>query len=81
MHHLTKAIPRDAAVILVGDINQLPSVGAGNVLKDIIDSGKVPVVELKEIFRQAKESSIIINRSPDQQRRTAYMGAKPEGVG
>ena len=61
MHHLTKAIPRDAAVILVGDINQLPSVGAGNVLKDIIDSGKVPVVELKEIFRQAKESSIIIN--------------------
>ncbi len=61
MHHLLKAAPQNAVFILVGDINQLPSVGAGNVLKDIIDSGAVSVVELKEIFRQAQQSSIIVN--------------------
>jgi exodeoxyribonuclease V alpha subunit len=61
MHHLLKAIPPKATFILVGDVNQLPSVGAGNVLRDIIASGAVPVVELNEIFRQAKESLIIIN--------------------
>lgn len=61
MHHLTKAIPTFATVILVGDINQLPSVGAGNVLNDIIASNVIPVVELKEIFRQARESRIIVN--------------------
>jgi exodeoxyribonuclease V alpha subunit len=61
MHHLLKAIPREAKLILVGDVNQLPAVGAGNVLKDIIGSGVVPVVELNEIFRQARESSIIVN--------------------
>ena len=61
MHHLLKAIPPKATFILVGDVNQLPSVGAGNVLRDIIASGAVPVVELNEIFRQAKESLIIVN--------------------
>jgi exodeoxyribonuclease V alpha subunit len=61
MHHLLKAIPVTATFIMVGDVNQLPSVGAGNVLKDIIDSGIAPVVQLNEIFRQAKESSIIVN--------------------
>ena len=61
MHHLLKAIPPKATFILVGDVYQLPSVGAGNVLKDIIGSGAVPVVELNEIFRQAKESMIIVN--------------------
>jgi exodeoxyribonuclease V alpha subunit len=61
MHHLLKAIPPQATFILVGDVNQLPSVGAGNVLKDIIGSGAVSVVELNEIFRQAKESLIIVN--------------------
>jgi exodeoxyribonuclease V alpha subunit len=61
MHHLTKAIPTFATVVLVGDIHQLPSVGAGNVLNDIIASGVIPVVELKEIFRQARESRIIVN--------------------
>lgn len=61
MHHLLKAVPVQATLILVGDVNQLPSVGAGNVLKDIIASGAVPVVELNEIFRQAKESLIIVN--------------------
>jgi len=61
MHHLLKAVPKQATFILVGDVNQLPSVGAGNVLKDIIDSKAVPVVELNEIFRQAQESLIIVN--------------------
>jgi len=61
MHHLLKAVPREAKLILVGDVNQLPAVGAGNVLKDIIASTTLPVVELNEIFRQAQESSIIIN--------------------
>jgi len=61
MHHLLKAVPKQATFILVGDVNQLPSVGAGNVLKDIINSQAVPVVELNEIFRQAQESLIIMN--------------------
>jgi exodeoxyribonuclease V alpha subunit len=61
MHHLLKAIPVTATLILVGDVNQLPSVGPGNVLKDIIESGVAPLVQLNEIFRQAKESSIIVN--------------------
>ena len=61
MHHLLKAVPARATFVLVGDVNQLPSVGAGNVLRDIIESRAVPVVELTEIFRQARESSIIVN--------------------
>jgi len=61
MHHLLKAVPAMATLILVGDVNQLPSVGPGNVLQDIIASGALPVVELTEIFRQARESSIIVN--------------------
>ncbi|HAJ28234.1 MAG TPA: ATP-dependent RecD-like DNA helicase [Syntrophus sp. (in: bacteria)] len=61
MHYLLKAVPTRATLILVGDVNQLPSVGPGNVLRDIIAAGVAPVVELNEIFRQAKESSIIVN--------------------
>ena len=61
MHHLLKAIPKQATFILVGDVNQLPSVGAGNVLNDLISSAALPVVELNEIFRQAKKSQIIVN--------------------
>ncbi|GAB6056948.1 SF1B family DNA helicase RecD2 [Desulfonatronum parangueonense] len=61
MYHLIQAVPLGCAVVLVGDIDQLPSVGAGNVLRDIIVSGVVPVVTLNEIFRQALDSSIIIN--------------------
>lgn len=61
MYHLLKAIPLQATLILVGDVNQLPSVGAGNVLNDIIASGTVRVVELNEIFRQASSSRIIVN--------------------
>jgi exodeoxyribonuclease V alpha subunit len=61
MHHLLKAIPDSAALILVGDVDQLPSVGAGSVLKDVIASGAIPVVVLNEIFRQARASSIVVN--------------------
>ncbi len=61
MHHLLKAVPLHATFILVGDIHQLPSVGPGNVLKDILASGAITVVALDEIFRQARESRIIVN--------------------
>jgi exodeoxyribonuclease V alpha subunit len=61
MYHLLKAIPPFATFILVGDVNQLPSVGAGNILKDIIASSAVPVVVLDKIFRQAQTSQIIVN--------------------
>ena len=60
-YHLLKAVPMGATVVLVGDVHQLPSVGPGNVLADIIASGAVPVVELTEIFRQSAESEIICN--------------------
>lgn len=56
---LLRAIPQSAHIILVGDVNQLPSVGAGNVLKDLIESGAVPTTRLQKIFRQNEESSII----------------------
>ena len=61
MNHLLKAIPSTATLLLVGDVDQLPSVGPGNVLKDIIASGCVETVILTEIFRQAQESLIIVN--------------------
>jgi exodeoxyribonuclease V alpha subunit len=61
MYHLLKAIPSHAHLILVGDVDQLPSVGPGNVLKDIIRSGRFTVVRLFEIFRQAQESMIVVN--------------------
>ena len=94
MHHLLRAIPVRATLILVGDVNQLPSVGAGSILKDIIDSGAVPVVELNEIFRQAQESLIIVNahrinngvmpilKSPGEKREDFYFIQKenPEEV-
>lgn len=61
MYNLLKAVSNDTVVILVGDVDQLPSVGPGNVLKDIIDSGAVTVVKLNRIFRQAMGSAIIMN--------------------
>lgn len=61
MSSLLKAVPENMRLILIGDINQLPSVGPGTVLKDIIDSGVFPVVRLTKIFRQAAESHIITN--------------------
>ena len=59
MQALMKAVPEDAALLIVGDIDQLPSVGPGQVLADIIASGVVPVVRLTEVFRQAAQSRII----------------------
>lgn len=61
MNHLLKAVPLTASLVFVGDVDQLPSVGPGNVLKDIIDSGCIPTVKLNEIFRQSRESLVIIN--------------------
>ena len=61
MNSLLKAVPLSMRLILVGDIDQLPSVGAGNVLRDIIDSGAVPVIRLTRIFRQAQSSRIVTN--------------------
>jgi exodeoxyribonuclease V alpha subunit len=61
MQALMKATPDDAALLIVGDIDQLPSVGPGQVLADIIGSGAVPVVRLTEVFRQAAASRIILN--------------------
>ena len=60
-HALLQAVPVGAHLILVGDSNQLPSVGAGNVLRDLIDSGCLPVVQLTQIYRQAAESDIVVN--------------------
>ena len=61
MYNLLKAIPDSMTLIMVGDIDQLPSVGAGNVLRDVIESERFPVVRLTRIFRQAQASRIIMN--------------------
>jgi exodeoxyribonuclease V alpha subunit len=60
-HQLLRALAPTASFLLVGDIDQLPSVGPGNVLRDLIDSERVPVVRLTEIFRQARQSLIVLN--------------------
>ncbi len=61
MNHLLRAVPVNASLLLVGDVDQLPSVGPGMVLRDLIASGVVPVVRLTEVFRQAARSRIITN--------------------
>ncbi|MCF7799741.1 ATP-dependent RecD-like DNA helicase [Candidatus Babeliales bacterium] len=61
MHSLLKALPSKAHLVLLGDIDQLPSVGAGNILNDLINSNKIAIVKLTEIFRQAQDSLIIVN--------------------
>jgi exodeoxyribonuclease V alpha subunit len=61
MHALVRAVPHKAALLVVGDVDQLPSVGPGQVLADMIESGAIPVVRLTEVFRQAAESRIIVN--------------------
>ncbi len=61
MNHLLKAIPNHAALLIVGDVNQLPSVGPGALLSDLIQSGTIPTMLLTDIFRQAANSHIIIN--------------------
>jgi exodeoxyribonuclease V alpha subunit len=59
MHALLKAVPARAALLIVGDIDQLPSVGPGQVLADLIGSGAIPVIKLTEVFRQAVQSRIV----------------------
>jgi exodeoxyribonuclease V alpha subunit len=61
MHAILKALPWNASLLLIGDVDQLPSVGAGNVLNDLIASGKIAVVRLTQIFRQAQDSLIVVN--------------------
>ncbi len=61
MHSILKALKGNVHLVLIGDVDQLPSVGAGNVLNDIIDSAKVEVMRLTQIFRQAQDSMIIVN--------------------
>lgn len=61
MNALLKAVVEGQRLVLIGDADQLPSVGAGNVLKDIINSGRIPVVRLVQIFRQASQSAIVMN--------------------
>ena len=73
MYSLLKAIPSSARVVFVGDIDQLPSVGPGNVLRDLIDSQALPVVRLTEIFRQAKGSHIITNAHKINQGEFPYL--------
>jgi exodeoxyribonuclease V alpha subunit len=61
MRALLRALPDEAALLVVGDVDQLPSVGPGQVLSDIIGSGAVPVVRLTEVFRQAAQSRVVVN--------------------
>jgi exodeoxyribonuclease V alpha subunit len=61
MNNLLAAVPLSARLVLVGDVSQLPSVGPGNVLADMIDSGSIPVFYLSKIFRQDRESAIVVN--------------------
>jgi exodeoxyribonuclease V alpha subunit len=79
-HQFFRAVPNGACVILVGDVDQLPSVGPGTVLADLISSGAVPVVRLTEIFRQAAESRIVAAAYAVNQGRMPEMKT-PEGLG
>jgi len=79
MNALLRAVPSHARFIMVGDADQLPSVGAGNVLRDIIASGGVPVVHLDQIFRQAQESDIVLNAHRVNQGEFPEVKAKKEG--
>ena len=78
MHALLKAVPESAALLVVGDVDQLPSVGPGQILADMITSGAVPVVRLTEVFRQAAQSRIITNAHRINQGSIPDLG-KPEG--
>lgn len=77
-HALLKAIPDHAAVLIVGDIDQLPSVGPGQVLADVIGSSTIPIVRLREVFRQAAQSKIITSAHRINQGQIPDL-AKPDG--
>ncbi len=76
MRALLTALPDEAALLLVGDADQLPSVGPGQVLADIIGSGAIPVVRLTEVFRQAAESQVIVNAHRINQGKMPILEAK-----
>lgn len=78
-HHLLKAVAPKTTVIFVGDVDQLPSVGAGNVLQDIIASQVFPVVRLTEIFRQARQSLIVVNAHRIREGSFPINGSAQEG--
>jgi exodeoxyribonuclease V alpha subunit len=79
MNHLLKAIPSDARVIFIGDVDQLPSVGPGNVLKDMIQAERVSVIRLKKIFRQAAGSLIVTNAHRINQGEFPDLSYHPKG--
>ncbi|HED24387.1 MAG TPA: ATP-dependent RecD-like DNA helicase [Firmicutes bacterium] len=76
MYNLLKAIPSGSRLILVGDVDQLPAVGAGNVLRDLISAGSIPCFRLGHIFRQARESLIIVNAHRINQGQMPYLNVK-----
>ena len=76
MNHLLRAVPANASLLLVGDVDQLPSVGPGMVLRNLIDSGVVPVVRLTEVFRQAAHSRIITTAHRINEGRMPELGGK-----
>ena len=78
MHSLMKALPAESALLVVGDVDQLPSVGPGRVLGDLIDSGAVPVARLLEVFRQAARSRIVVNAHRINRGQLPEMG-RPQG--
>jgi exodeoxyribonuclease V alpha subunit len=81
MHHLLKAVPPAATLVLVGDVDQLPPVGPGSVLHDVIACGRFTVVRLTEIFRQARRSQIVVNAHLVQQGKFPQLAASGEGAG
>ncbi len=76
MYNLLKALPAGCRLVMVGDVDQLPAVGAGNVLRDLISSGAVACIRLKHIFRQARESMIIVNAHRVNQGDMPYLNVK-----
>jgi exodeoxyribonuclease V alpha subunit len=79
-NHLLKAVHPESHLLIVGDADQLPSVGAGNVLKDVIDSGAAAVVRLEEIFRQAAGSLIVYNAHRINRGEMPVFNRTPDGI-
>ena len=76
MYNLLKALPAGCRLVMVGDVDQLPAVGAGNVLRDLISAGNIPCFRLNYIFRQARESMIIVNAHRVNQGEMPYLNIK-----
>ena len=78
MHALVRALPEESALLAIGDVDQLPSVGPGQVLSDLIGSGSIPVARLVEVFRQAAKSRIVVNAHRVNRGEMPEMG-RPQG--